>query len=58
VDQPLCELWRLHEPDIIAPWRESDQVRYDHGLPWNGKLDIPHGLTAFIHLLSPRSHPA
>jgi 15-cis-phytoene desaturase len=57
-DAPLCELWRLHEPDILAPWRESDQVRYDHGLPWNGKLDIPRGLTAFIHLLSPRSHPA
>jgi uncharacterized protein with NAD-binding domain and iron-sulfur cluster len=30
-----CELWKLHEPEIFAPWRALDQIRYQQGLPWD-----------------------
>lgn len=33
-----CEIWKLHEPDILAPWRDNDQKRFDRGLPWDGKM--------------------
>jgi uncharacterized protein with NAD-binding domain and iron-sulfur cluster len=32
---PACTLWPLHEPEIFAPWRELDKVRYEQGLPWD-----------------------
>ena len=38
-DATPCEIWKLHEPDILIPWRKSDQERFDQGLPWNGKLN-------------------
>ncbi|BCM88194.1 hypothetical protein IAD21_00021 [Abditibacteriota bacterium] len=37
---PQCQLWNLHEPDILAPMRLLDAVRYDLGLPWSA-LPIP-----------------
>ena len=30
-----CTLWPLHEPEIFAPWRALDKVRYEQGLPWD-----------------------
>jgi uncharacterized protein with NAD-binding domain and iron-sulfur cluster len=33
-----CELWKLHEPEIFAPWRALDLVRYQQGLPWDDTL--------------------
>ncbi len=33
-----CRVWRLHEPDLLAPWRAEDRIRYRKGLPWDGKL--------------------
>jgi len=36
----LCEVWNLHEPEFLAPWRIHDRTRFDAGLPWNGTLDI------------------
>ncbi len=36
----LCEIWKLHEPDVLGPWRANDQKRYESGLPWDGKLDL------------------
>jgi uncharacterized protein with NAD-binding domain and iron-sulfur cluster len=36
----LCKLWKLHEPDILIPWRANDQIRYDRGLPWDGTLGL------------------
>jgi uncharacterized protein with NAD-binding domain and iron-sulfur cluster len=33
-----CQLWELHEPEIFAPWREIDRVRYHKGLPWDDTL--------------------
>jgi uncharacterized protein with NAD-binding domain and iron-sulfur cluster len=31
---PLCQIWNLHEPDILAPFRRHDKERFDKGLPW------------------------
>lgn len=33
-----CEIWDLHEPDILLPWRVHDYSRFKKGLPWDGKL--------------------
>lgn len=33
-----CELWKLHEPAILAPWRHHDRTRFEKGLPWDGRL--------------------
>jgi uncharacterized protein with NAD-binding domain and iron-sulfur cluster len=33
-----CALWKLHEPEIFAPWRALDLVRYQQGLPWDDTL--------------------
>ncbi|MBV9390153.1 MAG: FAD-dependent oxidoreductase [Chroococcidiopsidaceae cyanobacterium CP_BM_ER_R8_30] len=35
---PLCKIWDLKEPEIFAPWRQRDSIRYQQGLPWDGKL--------------------
>ena len=32
---PACTLWPLHEPEIFAPWRTLDRMRYERGLPWD-----------------------
>jgi geranylgeranyl pyrophosphate synthase len=33
-----CELWPLHEPEILQPWRLYDATRYQAGLPWDNSL--------------------
>ena len=33
-----CEVWPLHEPKILAPWRLHDAARYEAGLPWDNSL--------------------
>jgi geranylgeranyl pyrophosphate synthase/uncharacterized protein with NAD-binding domain and iron-sulfur cluster len=33
-----CELWELHEPEILVPWRLHDVARYKAGLPWDDSL--------------------
>lgn len=30
---PLCQLWPLHEPEVFAPMREFDRIRFELGLP-------------------------
>lgn len=35
---PRCGVWPLHEPEIFAPWRALDLIRYRQGLPWEGTL--------------------
>jgi geranylgeranyl pyrophosphate synthase/uncharacterized protein with NAD-binding domain and iron-sulfur cluster len=35
---PRCEIWPLHEPEVLAPWRLYDAMRYKAGLPWDGSL--------------------
>ena len=37
-DGPRCEIWPLHEPEILAPWRLHDAARYAAGLPWDNSL--------------------
>ena len=37
---PACDLWKLHEPEIFAPWRALDLVRYQQGLPWDDTLVV------------------
>jgi len=29
-----CEIWNLHEPALLAGFRNHDKKRYDNGLPW------------------------
>lgn len=29
-----CKIWELHEPEIFAPFRCLDRIRYEKGLPW------------------------
>jgi geranylgeranyl pyrophosphate synthase len=35
---PRCEVWPLHEPEVLAPWRLHDAARYEQGLPWDDSL--------------------
>jgi geranylgeranyl pyrophosphate synthase/uncharacterized protein with NAD-binding domain and iron-sulfur cluster len=37
-DGARCDLWPLHEPEILAPWRLHDATRYAAGLPWDDSL--------------------
>ena len=37
-DAVPCPVWDLHEPEIFAPWRELDVIRYAQGLPWDDTL--------------------
>ena len=30
-----CTLWHLHEPELFAPWRAQDRVRFRQGLTWH-----------------------
>ena len=39
VDAPLCKLWKMHEPGVMAIWRWHDRRRYDRGEPWSS--DFP-----------------
>jgi uncharacterized protein with NAD-binding domain and iron-sulfur cluster len=36
--QPRCQIWNLHEPDALAPFRAYDRARYQAGLPWDGRF--------------------
>jgi len=33
-----CELWPLHEPEVLEPWRLYDAARYQAGQPWDRSL--------------------
>ena len=33
-----CGVWQLHEPEIFAPWRELDFIRYSQELKWDDAL--------------------
>jgi geranylgeranyl pyrophosphate synthase/uncharacterized protein with NAD-binding domain and iron-sulfur cluster len=37
-DGPRCDVWPLHEPEILAAWRMHDAVRYEAGLPWDDSV--------------------
>jgi hypothetical protein len=40
-DAAPCSLWNLHEPELFAPFRAHDRVRYRRGLAWGGGLELP-----------------
>jgi geranylgeranyl pyrophosphate synthase len=33
-----CEVWKLHEPEMLVPWRLHDAARFEAGLPWDDTL--------------------
>jgi uncharacterized protein with NAD-binding domain and iron-sulfur cluster len=35
-----CKIWELHEPEIFAPLRWHDSIRYQQGLPWKDILHV------------------
>jgi uncharacterized protein with NAD-binding domain and iron-sulfur cluster len=48
-DLPKCEIWNLHEPDILAPLRHHDKARYNQGLPY--KMHIPLALSLLAKIV-------
>lgn len=45
-----CELWKLHEPDLLWTWREHDEERFKKGLPWDGEASGTGLLGALVKL--------
>ena len=43
-DGPRCEIWPLHELELLAPWRLYDADRFRAGLPWDPTLVDVAGL--------------
>jgi hypothetical protein len=35
---PLCQVWPLHEPGVLAVLRWFDRRRFAKGLPWTSEL--------------------
>jgi geranylgeranyl pyrophosphate synthase/uncharacterized protein with NAD-binding domain and iron-sulfur cluster len=52
-DGSRCEVWPLHEPEILLPWRLHDAARYQAGLPWDNSLVqvAAHGIRGASPLL-------
>ena len=52
-DAPHCEIWKLHEPNLLAPLRWLDKRRYDKGLPWRDEVpwifQLAHEAVHFYH---------
>lgn len=36
--KPLCKIWKLHEPNVLAVFRWNDWLRYNKGLPWQKEV--------------------
>jgi hypothetical protein len=34
-----CRLWKFQEPELLAPFRAYDRVRFRQGLPWDTSLN-------------------
>ena len=39
-DAPRCQIWDLHEPDVLEPLRAYDKARYHAGLPWDDRFAV------------------
>ncbi|WP_157781005.1 hypothetical protein [Hymenobacter sedentarius] len=50
---PLCKIWPLHEPDVLAVLRWEDRRRFAKGLPWTDKVSwlgqVLHEANHFYH---------
>lgn len=53
VNAPLCKIWKLHEPSILAPLRCADKRRFEKGMPWKNELSwltkIFHQVWVILH---------
>lgn len=53
VSAPYCQIWPLHEPDILAVLRWEDRRRFAQGLPWTNELSwlgrLLHGANHLYH---------
>jgi uncharacterized protein with NAD-binding domain and iron-sulfur cluster len=47
-----CELWKLHEPNLLWTWREHDTERFKKGLPWDGGTSGTGFLGFLVKLLT------
>ncbi|PIY09646.1 MAG: phytoene dehydrogenase [Flexibacter sp. CG_4_10_14_3_um_filter_32_15] len=49
-----CEIWDLHEPDILHVYRWYDLTRFRKGLPWkvgkDGKLPFPYNIINWCNI--------
>lgn len=63
-NQSLCEIWDLHEPWFLAPFRWADKRRFEKGLPWHHKrsfltkilVGIAHLFLKVASLFSRKKH--
>ena len=39
-DATRCQVWELHEPEVLQPWREYDRARWEQQLPWEDPLAL------------------
>lgn len=46
--QPLCGVWPLEEPAILAPFKARDAVRHRSGLPWAPPTALPRGVRSRV----------
>lgn len=37
---PLCRIWPLYEPPMLAPFRAYDRARFVQGLPWDARVPV------------------
>jgi uncharacterized protein with NAD-binding domain and iron-sulfur cluster len=47
---PACEIWNLHEPELLLPFKAYDRARYRSGLPWDGMAISTLGLDDFTRV--------
>ncbi len=45
-----CEIWKLHEPNILAVYRWFDKIRYNKGLPWKEKAPLIFRIMHYINV--------
>jgi uncharacterized protein with NAD-binding domain and iron-sulfur cluster len=61
-DVPLCPIWPLHEPNILAILRWLDRRRYARGEPWSNAVPwlykLVHELVYLFHKLTGFRHAA
>ena len=61
---PLCKIWDVHEPEILAPLRWIDARRYARGKPWSSSFTRPMRWLAHVvtwwrrHASSAHQHTA
>ena len=50
---PLCKVWDLHEPFVLAPLRWLDRRRFRRGEPWNENIPL---IDKILHLIAHWRH--